>query len=124
MNPIKLFCDEVYAVHGKVEMFVAIAGTPTTIAAMKLGMNHKSYDASKIQGTVLSRKDLITQLEALLLMRDKEREGIVGVGREDLIASGVLIYDELYGIGGFKESMVIDDGVREGVAFSMCKEQK
>jgi len=124
MNPIKLFCDEVYAVHGKVEMFVAIAGTPTTIAAMKLGMNHKSYDASKIQGTVLSRKDLITQLEALLLMRDKEREEIVGVGREDLIASGVLIYDELYGIGGFTESMVIDDGVREGVAFSMCKEQK
>lgn len=120
MNPLKLFCDEVYAKHGTVETFIAIAGTPTTIAAMKLGMKYETYDASKIHGTVLSRRDLIEQLSALLQMSNKEREGVVGVGREDLIASGVLIYDELYEIGGFKESMVIDDGVREGVALSAC----
>jgi len=120
MNPLKLFCDEVYAKYGKSEMFVAIAGTPTTIASMKLGMTYKSYDASKIHGTLLSRKDLVEQLETLLLMSNLEREKVVGVGREDLIASGVLIYDELYAIGGFSESVVIDDGVREGVALSVC----
>ena len=120
MNPLKLFCEEVYAKYGKVESFIATAGTPTTIAAMKLGMRYETYDASKIHGTVLSRKDLIEQLSALLQMSNQEREGVVGVGREDLIASGVLIYDELYEIGGFKESIVIDDGVREGVALSAC----
>lgn len=120
MNPLKLFCDEVYSKHGKVERFIAIAGTPTTIAAMKLGMSYKSYDGSKINGTLLSRQDLIEQLSALLEMNKEEREKVVGVGREDFIASGVLIYDELYEIGGFKESLVIDDGVREGLALSAC----
>ncbi len=120
MNPLKLFCEEVYAKYGRVESFIATAGTPTTIAAMKLDMRYETYDASKIHGTVLSRRDLIEQLSALLQMSNKEREGVVGVGREDLIASGVLIYDELYEIGGFKESIVIDDGVREGVALSAC----
>ncbi|RUM76030.1 MAG: phosphatase, partial [Sulfurovum sp.] len=56
----------------------------------------------------------------LLKMNKQERERVVGVGREDFIASGVLIYDELYEIGGFKESVVIDDGVREGLALSAC----
>ena len=120
MNPIKIFSNDVYAKYGNVETFIATAGTPTTIAAMKLGMKYETYDASKIHGTVLSRRDLIEKLSALLQMSNKEREGVVGVGREDLIASGVLIYDELYEIGGFTESVVIDDGIREGVAFLAC----
>ncbi len=121
MNPIKLFCDEVYAEHGKVEMFVATAGTPTTLAAMKLGMEYETYDAHKIHGTILTQKDLVEQLSKLLTMSLEERTKTVGVGREDLIASGVLIYEELYTIGGFLESVVIDDGVREGVAYSGCE---
>ena len=120
MNPIKLFCDEVYAEHRKVEMFVATAGTPTTLAAMKLGMEYATYDSNKIHGTVLTHKDLIEQLSQLLTMSNEDRTKTVGVGREDLIASGVLIYEELYNIGGFEESTVIDDGVREGVAYEGC----
>jgi len=120
MNPIKLFCDEVYAGHGKVEIFVATAGTPTTLAAMKQGMEYATYDANKIHGTVLTQKDLVEQLSKLLTMSNEDRTKTVGVGREDLIASGVLIYEELYNIGGFKESTVIDDGVREGVAYEGC----
>jgi exopolyphosphatase/guanosine-5'-triphosphate,3'-diphosphate pyrophosphatase len=120
MNPIKLFCDEVYAEHGKVEMFVATAGTPTTLAAMKQGMEYATYDANKIQGTLLTPKDLVEQLSKLLTMSSEDRTKTVGVGREDLIATGVLIYEELFTIGGFKESVVIDDGVREGVAYEGC----
>ena len=120
MNPLKLFCDEVYAEHGKVEMFVATAGTPTTLAAMKQGMEYATYDSSKIHGTVLTHKDLVKQLSLLLTMSNEDRTKIVGEGREDLIATGVLIYEELYNIGDFKESTVIDDGVREGVAYEGC----
>ncbi len=121
MNDLKLFCDEVYAKHGKVEIFIATAGTPTTIASMKLGLTTKTYDANLIHGVVLSRKDLITQLEALLIMPLRQREETVGVGRSDLIASGALLYEELYNIGGFSHSMVVDDGVREGVAYEECR---
>ncbi len=122
MNPMKLYYNEITSKYGETELFVAIAGTPTTVAAMKLGMEYKSYDAQKIHGTRLSQKDLVAQLMKLLDMNPEERIKAVGVGRDDLIVSGILIYDELYNISGFKESMVIDDGLREGVAFSICKQ--
>ncbi len=121
MNPMKEYYNEVTAQYGEVELFIATAGTPTTVAAMKLGMEYETYDAQKIHGTRLSQKDLVAQLMKLLEMSPEERVRAVGVGRDDLIASGILIYDELYTISGFKESMVIDDGIREGVAFSMCE---
>jgi exopolyphosphatase/guanosine-5'-triphosphate,3'-diphosphate pyrophosphatase len=121
MNPLKNYYNEVVSQYGEVELFIATAGTPTTIAAMKQGMEYATYDAEKIHGTLLSREDLITQLSALISMNSKDRVRAVGVGRDDLIASGVLIYDELYTISGFRKSMVIDDGIREGIAFSFCE---
>ena len=120
MNPMKHYFNEVVSQHGEVELFIATAGTPTTVAAMKLGMEYATYDADKIHGTRLSQKDLVAQLMKPLEMNPEERVKAVGVGRDDLIASGILIYDELYTFSGFKESMVIDDGIREGVAFSLC----
>ncbi|MCK4441842.1 MAG: phosphatase, partial [Sulfurovaceae bacterium] len=121
MEEMRLFCQDIYNKYGKVDRFIAVAGTPTTIASMKQGLTYNSYDSNKIHGTILTRQDLVTQLERLLSMDIKKRQETVGVGREDLIASGVLIYEELYNIGGFNESIVIDDGVREGVAFDMCE---
>jgi exopolyphosphatase/guanosine-5'-triphosphate,3'-diphosphate pyrophosphatase len=120
MNPMRAYYHEVIAQHGEVELFVATAGTPTTVASMKKGMLYETYDSNQIHGTCLTQKDLVEQLGKLLGMKPKERIESVGVGRDDLIASGILIYDEIYNISGFKESMVIDDGVREGVAYSMC----
>ena len=120
MQEMRAFCEEVYAQHGKVECFVAMAGTPTTVAAMKLGMRYATYDANRIHGTILSRLELQQQLNRLLSMPEAERTEIVGVGREDLIASGILIYDEIYDMVGLDHSLVIDDGVREGVAYATC----
>lgn len=122
MLEMREYYDEVTQEHGAVELFVATAGTPTTIAAMKKGMDYKTYDAKKIHGTILSQNDLDEKLKDLLAMNQEERIKAVGVGRDDLIASGILIYDEFYNISGFKESMVIDDGIREGVAFDECME--
>ena len=120
MNPMKHYFNEITTQYGEVELFIATAGTPTTVASMKLGMEYETYNAQKIHGTRLSQKDLIAQLMKLLDMSPEDRVRTVGVGRDDLIASGILIYDELYTISGFKESMVIDDGIREGVAFKEC----
>ena len=120
MNEMRLFCNEVYSKYGRVEKFIAMAGTPTTIASMKLGMTYRTYDAQKIHGTILTKADLLEQLKALLSMSVEQRSKMVGVGREDLIASGILIYEEIFNIGGFDSSIVIDDGVREGVALLEC----
>jgi len=122
MNPMRHYYNEVVSQYGEVELFIATAGTPTTIAAMKHGMEYETYDAQKIHGTILSQKELVEKLMELIEMTPEKRVKTVGVGRDDLIASGILIYDEIYTISGFKESTVIDDGIREGVAFSMCEQ--
>jgi len=44
MESIKKFVDEVYKNSKKVEKFIAIAGTPTTIASLKLGFTYKIYN--------------------------------------------------------------------------------
>jgi len=121
MFDMQMFCAEMYATKGKPNAFVATAGTPTTVAAMKLGFNYETYDASKINGTLLQKEELDFYLQKLLSLPFEEREIAVGTGRSDLIAAGILIYKQLYIMLEFENCVVIDDGLREGVALEMCQ---
>ncbi len=120
LEEIKVFLQDVYQI-GKPKRFVATGGTPTTIAAIKQGLNYENYDPLVINGTVLFPVDIDNALKKLIRLSDKERAKLVGVGREDLIISGVLILKELMRVAEFDEIMVSDDGVREGVALIGCK---
>ncbi len=120
MFDMQMFCAEMYATKGQVNSFVATAGTPTTVAAMKLGFNYETYDAHKINGTSLQKEELDFYLKKLLSMPFEEREIAVGTGRSDLIAAGILIYKQLYTLLEFETCVVIDDGLREGVVLEMC----
>ena len=120
MAEIQIFCEQMYETRGKVNAFVATAGTPTTVAAMKLGQNYETYDASKINGTSLEVNELDFYLKKLLSMPFEEREIAVGIGRSDLIAAGILIYKQLFTLLAFESCIVIDDGLREGVALEAC----
>ncbi len=120
MLDMQRFCAEMVVTHGKPSSFVATAGTPTTVAAMKLGFNYETYDAAKINGTSLQKEELDFYLKKLLSMPFEEREIAVGTGRSDLIAAGILIYKQLYTLLEFNECVVVDDGLREGVALDMC----
>jgi len=120
MFDMQMFCAEIYATKGQPDSFVATAGTPTTVAAMKLGFNYETYDASKINGTSLQKDELDFYLQKLLSMPFEERELAVGTGRSDLIAAGILIYKHLYALLEFDSCVVIDDGLREGVALEWC----
>jgi exopolyphosphatase/guanosine-5'-triphosphate,3'-diphosphate pyrophosphatase len=121
MLDMQSYCSEIYASKSKPISFLATAGTPTTVAAMKLGLNYETYDASKVNGTSLQKKELDFYLQKLLDMPFEMREVAVGTGRSDLIAAGILIYKQLYTILGFETCMVVDDGLREGVALEMCR---
>jgi len=123
MMQMQMFCTEMYATKGMMNAFVATAGTPTTVAAMKLGQNYESYDSSKINGTSLDINELDFYLKKLLSLPFEERELAVGTGRSDLIAAGILIYKQLYTMLEFDSCVVIDDGLREGVALEGCSEQ-
>jgi len=121
MLGMQMFCTEIYATKGKVHSFVATSGTPTTVSAMKLGQTYATYDASKINGTALQVEELDFYLKKLLSLPFEEREIAVGTGRSDLIAAGILIYKHLYKLLEFDTCVVVDDGLREGVALEACK---
>jgi len=57
-----------------------------------------------------------------LALEIPERQRLVGVGREDLIAAGILIFAEIFRILGRERCVVIDDGLREGAALERCEE--
>ncbi|MEJ2437791.1 MAG: phosphatase [Sulfurovaceae bacterium] len=106
---------------GCIELFVATAGTPTTLANMKLGRSAAEYNAQDINGVSITLDEALVQLEKLLRMNQAQKIQAVGVGREDIITAGVLILKQLYEAGGFRECIVIDDGLREGVALEACE---
>ena len=59
-------------------------------------------------------------MQKLLSLSLEEREIAVGTGRSDLIAAGILIYKQLYKLLEYEQCVVVDDGLREGVALEMC----
>ncbi|MDM5271153.1 phosphatase [Sulfurovum sp. zt1-1] len=122
MFGIEKFCAEVFATKGHISSLVATAGTPTSVAAMKLGQNYATYDASKINGTTLTAGELDFYLEKLLAMPLEKREETCGTGRSDLIAAGILIFKHLFKILECDKCIVVDDGLREGVALEGCKD--
>ncbi|WP_428026630.1 exopolyphosphatase [Arcobacter sp.] len=97
-------------------VFVATAGTPTTIAAVKLGLNFMSYDRNIVNGTELKLNEIEHFLNKLKSLSGKELFDFVGPGRTDFIESGVLIYKTFYEVLRKNKSIVFDDGLREGVA--------
>ena len=120
MRPVDEYVGRIYLGHGRPERFVATAGTPTSVASMHLGMEYDTYDPARINGTTLTRSMPRYYLDKLLAMPMPQRERTVGVGRADLVTAGILIFDYLYRILGFDACAVIDDGLREGVALSLC----
>ena len=95
---------------------VLTSGTPTTIRAYRMGMNYSNYDPIKINGTVLTKADCIQTYQEFMDMDEPMRAMYVGVGREELIATGILMVESLFKGLNLEEAIIIDDGLREGIA--------
>ncbi len=119
---IKKYIDDYYMTCKKPEIFIQTAGTPTTIAAFLQGMSYANYDNSKINGYKLDVALYDEVMQKLLNMDIKTRSYYVGVGREDLIISGIIIVKKIFTLLDFTSSIVIDDSLREGLAFSYCEQ--
>ena len=119
--PVEEYIRTYYETDSKPELYIQTAGTPTTIAAYLQGMNYHTYDVSKINGYILDKAGALKTMNELLAMDEKRRAFYVGVGREELIISGIIIVQKLYDVLGYSSSIVIDDGLREGIALSYCE---
>ena len=100
---------------------VLTAGTPTTIAAYLNGMDYENYDPQKINGYRLKLSDCYRVYNDLLQMDETRRIRYVGVGREKLIMAGILMVTAIYEAIKIDEALIIDDGLREGIALEYYK---
>jgi exopolyphosphatase/guanosine-5'-triphosphate,3'-diphosphate pyrophosphatase len=108
---------------GALEM-VGVAGTNTTLAAMKLGLT--AYDAGAIRRTRISLEDLERLIETLEARSVAERRRLPGLepGRADVILAGAVIAREGM-IRYRRETMAVSDrGLRHGVLHRMAENGK
>ena len=100
--------------------FVSTAGTPTTIAAIKLNQDFFSYDRDIVNGSVVNKDDLEDCLSIFENSSKDEILKLVGRGRVEFISVGIYIYRAIFEVLNKNESIVLDDGLREGVAINYC----
>ena len=117
---IKLFLDSLN-IDFKDYSFVATAGTPTTIAAIKLGQDFFSYDRNIVNGTIVNLEDMKNCLNIFKNSSKEDIVKLVGRGRVDFIEVGIYIYKMILEVLEKDESIVLDDGLREGVAINYCE---
>lgn len=93
----------------------AVAGTPTTLAAVILGL--ETFDKSKIDGFELTQDQLQDSLEKLAMLNLEERLALPGMakGREDILVSGICILLEALNFFGHRSYRVSTRGVRYGL---------
>jgi len=97
---------------------VAVAGTPTTIAALELGID---YEQEQIEGFRLTLQTLDAWVERLGQMTLEERSAQKGLEpkRADIIVAGGLVLAEALRATGQAELLVSTRGVRYGLAASL-----
>jgi exopolyphosphatase/guanosine-5'-triphosphate,3'-diphosphate pyrophosphatase len=100
-----------------ISTLIAVAGTPTTLAAMHLGLD--VFDALKVQNYLL-RKDDIDQLLYMLLKTDAatliENFPAINKSRADILPAGTLILSEAMEYLGADSIRVSTRGLRYGIA--------
>ncbi len=99
---------------------VGIAGTNTTLAAMKAGL--RVYDAEAIRRTPITPSDLDELIGRLSRMPAAARLALPGLepGREDVILAGAVIAREALARFRMAAMSVSDRGVRHGVIYRMA----
>jgi len=94
---------------------VATAGTPTTLAALDLGLS--AYDPARVQGHRLSAIAIARLTERLAALPLAERARAPGLepGRADVIVPGAIVLAAALAGLGLPAAVVSDAGLREGI---------
>lgn len=94
--------------------WVAVAGTPTTLASMYLGL--KDFDESKLQNLKLSINDIKSLLQKMMVPLEK-RKTLIGLNpkRADIIIAATHVLVESMSFFNKSEIIVSTKGIRFGV---------
>lgn len=77
----------------KPEIVVLSSGVPTSIAALKIGLNYANYDAKLINGMRLELADFDAAAQKIIASDDKD--ALVGKNRSDIMLCGIALSKEL-----------------------------
>lgn len=99
-----------------VTTLVAVAGTPTTLAALHLGL--EVYEPDAIHATTVPTEAIAELTDRLLGLPTVERAslGPIQSGREDVIAGGALILATVLHRYGFGSVVVSESDILDGLA--------
>ncbi len=109
------FSGEFRHLLGEHAIIIGTAGTPTTAAAIDLGL--KQYDHERVHGHIMSLGTLESMLSRLSSMPMETRAAVDGLepGRADLIIAGIILTIRIMKSLGFHEMTVSDHGLLEGL---------
>jgi len=102
------------------ERVIGVAGTITTVTAIGLGLD--AYDPRRIHRSALSAAEIAAVAEKLAAMTIAERAAIpvMAKGREDVIAAGALLLDELVRTFGFQRVIASETDILDGVLLGLA----
>jgi exopolyphosphatase / guanosine-5'-triphosphate,3'-diphosphate pyrophosphatase len=102
------------------ERVVGVAGTITTVTAIGLGLD--SYDPRRIHRSALSAAEIAAVAEKLAAMTVAERAAlpVMAKGREDVIAAGALLLDQLVRTFGFPRVIASETDILDGVLLGLA----
>lgn len=121
-NNLELIFDDLKKENFDFDQAIAIAGTPTTLAAIK--MNLSKFDEELIEGSTINFSELSVLTDKLKLLTPEQilsdfKE--VVKGREDVLLSGSCILLYLCGILRIDEVIVSTRGIRYGAIVNFIK---
>jgi len=104
------------SILAKGKRLVVTGGTPTTLAALDLGLTR--YDPERVDGHDLSEVSITRFLKALAGVNLAERRKRLALDpkRADIILGGTAILRAILKTGPFRKAMVSDRGLRFGIA--------
>lgn len=96
---------------------VGLAGSVTTLSAIKQRLT--DWDGSRVQGSILTTKDLDEMISLFQKTTNEQRSKIPGMvkGREDTILAGTLILRKVMDHVGIDQVTVSDRGLRYGLIY-------
>jgi exopolyphosphatase/guanosine-5'-triphosphate,3'-diphosphate pyrophosphatase len=94
---------------------ITLAGTGTTLAAVKQGLD--IYDPSKVHGSVLTASDIAALKETLAAMPLAARREVVGMDpeRADVIVAGVIVLEAILALAGLDSTVVSEHDILYGL---------
>lgn len=104
----------------KAKALIGTAGSITTIAAMAKGLTR--FARSKVHNTRISFeavRDIFTAISGSARKERAELYPVLDSSRQDIIVPGAMVLLEVMKKFGFKEILVSDNGLREGILLDL-----